>query len=100
MITDLQSNSYVGKLQELKLFSLEKRRIRGDLIETFKMMKGLTKLNSEVLFSRNMNNTRGHALKLFKPQCSTNVRRNYFSHRVVDIWNDIPAEALKVNSVD
>ena len=30
MITDLQSNSYVGKLQELKLFGLEKHRIKGD----------------------------------------------------------------------
>ena len=40
MISDLKSNSYEGRLKEVGLTTLKERRRRGDLIETFKTMKG------------------------------------------------------------
>ena len=99
MIIDLRSESYAAKLKEIGLFSLEKRRIRGDLIETFKMMKGLTKVNNDIFFSRNFNNTRDHNYKLFKPHCNMNIRKYFFSHRVIDMWNRLPTSALQVDTV-
>ena len=42
MISGQRGKSYGQRLQGLELFSLQRRRLRGDLIETFKIMKGLS----------------------------------------------------------
>jgi len=34
--------------------------------------------------------TRGHAYKLYKPRCSSAVRYNFFTERVIDVWNNLP----------
>jgi len=33
--------------------------------------------------------TKGHCLKLFKPRCHWDIRKYYFAHRIVDIWNSL-----------
>ena len=54
-------------LTELDLFPLEVRRVRGDLIETFKILKGLVDIDASSLFTLSQtNNTRGHDMKLLK----------------------------------
>ena len=60
MIVELQNLDYIDKLKKIDLFSLEKRRVRGDLIETYKILNGLDKIGSEIFFTKSSNNTRGH----------------------------------------
>ena len=48
------------KLKKIDLFSPEKRKVRGDLIETYNILNGLDKVGSEVFFTKSSNNTRGH----------------------------------------
>ena len=43
MIEGIRNFSYEKKLKVLKLHSLERRRVRGDLIEIFKWVKGFNK---------------------------------------------------------
>ena len=81
--------------------SLEKRRVRGDLIETFKIMKAFDKINYESLFKLNKScRTRGHNLKMVKFRSKLELRRNFFSQRVVDEWNCLPQEVIDAANVN
>ncbi len=51
IITSLRNKSYEERLASLNLFSLEKRRLRGKLIECFKIFKGFTNIDASKLFS-------------------------------------------------
>jgi len=60
MIRGLENLSYKERLRELGLFSLEKRRLRGDLIVAFQYLKGAYRKDGDILFSRACcNRTRG-----------------------------------------
>ena len=65
----------------------------------FKIMKGIVDLNYKNFFKLSTNNTRGHELKLFKQRSRLNVRRNFFSQRIVESWNELPEEIVKCTTV-
>ena len=52
MIRGLEYLSYEDRLTELGLFSLEKRRLRGELRAAFQYLKGAYKKDGEQLFTR------------------------------------------------
>ena len=58
--------SYKDRLKRLKLTTLEKSRLRTDLIETFKIITGKTKVDRHEFFeiSNNTHNLRGHQYKI------------------------------------
>lgn len=65
MIKGLGSLPYEDKLRELGLFSLEKRRLRGDLITMYYCLRGSYKEDGDSLFTRcHMEKTRGNGYKL------------------------------------
>ena len=80
--------SYEERLERLKLFTLEERRLRGDLIQTFKLLTGKENVDHDIFFNHSTTNLRGHSLKLSKSQCNKLCRR-FFSQRVIDVWNSL-----------
>jgi len=64
MIRGLEHLSYEDRLRELGLFSLEKRRLWGDLIAAFQYLKGAYRKDGENIFSRACcNRTRSNGFK-------------------------------------
>ena len=102
MIQGLTASNYYGKLKELNLFSLEKRYLRGDLIETFKIIKNIDKVDRNIFFELvNPNrSTRGHSLKIQKHFSRTDIRKSFFSNRVVSSWNGLPNSVVECKRLD
>ena len=66
MIEEFKGKSYEERLEILGLITLENRRMRADLIEVFKILKGFEGIDEKLFFKRHISNTRGHSMKLYK----------------------------------
>ena len=65
LIPGLAGLSYEERLNETGLYTLERRWLRGDMIEMFKIMKGTDKISADELFNRvESDRTRGHSLRV------------------------------------
>jgi len=83
------------------LISIEKRRVRGDLIQVFKILKGVDKLDYSNFFEiQSSSRTRGHNYKLVKHRSRLDIRKNFFSQRVVNVWNSLPQVVVDADSVN
>jgi hypothetical protein len=101
MIEECRGMGYEERLKFTGLTTLEDRRTRGDMIEVFKMLKGISKVDSSRWFRLAENSrTRGHSFKLVKCRSRLDVRKNFFSQRVVNTWNSLPAVVVEADSVN
>ena len=100
VIPGLKGLNYEERLQVMKLPSLRYRRKRGDLIEVYKYINEYYSVNKNLLCKETSNRTRGHAHKLIKKACNLNVRQNFFSFRVVNMWNNLPAYVAEAPSLN
>ena len=82
---------YEERLRKLNLPTLEFRRLRGDLIETYKIThKIYDPLTTKTLFSYDVDErTRSHTLKLYKTRFNKTKFQNCFTNRVINIWNTL-----------
>ena len=108
--------SYEQKLETLNMLSLEKRRCRGDMIQTFKLVQRIEDVNASKFFQFS-SDTHNHATRqsttiledetcapsvgLVRGPSHLDIRTNFFSQRVVNPWNALPPtvqNSLSVNN--
>ena len=89
MIQGLEHLSCKERLRDLGLFSLEKRRLWEDLIAVFQYLKGDHRKDGENLFSKACcDGTRYNGFKLREGTFGLDIRKRFFTERVLKQWNE------------
>ena len=111
MVSGLEGRSYEDRLVECGLTTLEDRRQRGDMIEVFKILKGIEDVDKSSWFTMAnegaqqnnlLCNTRDSEdqLKVIKPRWKHDQRKHWFSVRVCDSWNSLPYSIRDAKSLN
>ena len=80
MIWACRSDSYEDRLKYSDLTSLECRRIRGDMIEVFKLLRGYEKIDHNIMIQRAEDSgRRGHPYKLIKNRVRLDLRKYFLA---------------------
>ena len=114
LLSDVKGDTYEKKLKDAGLTTLEKRRERGDALETFKTINGFNHVDKDKWFQfereearptrsnttvtsegerRRLNVIRGESARL-------EVRKNFYNVRAGKRWNDIPDNVKEQKSVN
>jgi len=101
MIRGLEYLSYEDRLKELGLFSLENRRLRGGLRAAFQYLKRAYRKDGEGHFTKVCSNrTSGKGCKLKEGRFILDVRKEFFTMRVVRHRDRLPRESVAVPSLE
>ncbi len=99
MAPSLSDLTYEERLQRLNLISMKDRRERGDLIEVYRVMNDLEKLDRDDLVIGEERSLRGNGRRLRKATCSRDIKKNSFPQRCVEIWNGLGNEVGQAKTI-
>lgn len=100
MLPGMSNLRYIDRLKKLDLPSLEYRRLRGDLIETFKIIRGYYNIENTFFELSKHTSTRGHQYKIQHQYSRLDTRKYFFTNRVALDWNDLPKNVVEADSIN
>ena len=105
MISGLYSYNYEDRLKELRILSLKDRRIHFDMVQIFKTVHEIDRVDRRVWFEfvedrgKRVTRLSVDPLNIKSKLSNSELRRRFFSNRVVQQWNDLPKEIKNAKSV-
>ena len=107
MVTNLRG-SYEERLATLGMRTLDARRLRGDLIETYKILSGKSDVSIQTWFNLAQDKecavrtraTTGHLNLVQPPVPNHDPRKHFFSQRVISDWNQLPNHVKMVQKTN
>ena len=107
MVTNFKGKTYEEKLAEAGMVTLEARRLRGDLFQAYRVLNQVDDVDPGKWFTMAQGrggamSTRytGGVLNVERGDGRGDVRKNFWSQRVVDPWNNLPEEVKTASSLD
>jgi len=101
VLPELKNKSYIERLKMSNLPTFHFSRIRGDMIEVFKILTGkYDTVAAPVMDIYDLKTTRGNDFKLNKIRAKYDLRKYSFANRVVNIWNSLPNYVITAESVN
>jgi len=105
LIPELSKISYTDRLKALNLPTLKYRRYRGDMIELFKIIKGIYDYTFVPYFdiiklSEDSIRTRSNRYRLLQTHCHYDLRKLNFSNRGIPVWNSLPDYVVCAETVN
>ena len=103
LIPELKHLPYTERLKKLNLPSLKYRRIRGDMINVYKILNDndQNSTNKRIIqLNETSHSTRGHDKRLKKGRYKTNIRKFSFALRVTNIWNSLNNSTTNASSIN
>ena len=100
--SNIPFSSYEDRLYKLGMDSLESRRIKADLLMTYKIVHGLVNIPFNDLFEfyHSPYQTRRHRYCLAPKKVDTNFENNFYRYRTVQIWNKLPKDIVESTTLD
>ena len=98
MISGLTSKEYIDRLKEIGLWTLEKRRLMFDMIQVYKFLNNVGNIElslskiGDTVNERINTRSRSDSLNLVKKRSSLDIRKYFFTERVVEHWNRLPSD--------
>ena len=99
-VNGLKGLTYPERLRKLQLPSLKFRRLRGDAIETYKLIQNIYDEEVTMSFPRAPRTSRGHSLKLYQERSRLDIRKHYFRNRIIKTWNSLPEHVISAPSLN
>ena len=100
LLRNFRNEPYNIRLTTLGLPTLQFRRDRADMLQVFKILNGYEDIDSSRFFTLSSIELHGHSLKLFKERSRLLLRKQTFTQRVVDSWNNLPENVLNAPSIN
>ena len=100
MMRGLEHLSCEGRLRELELFRLGKRRLQRHPIVTSQYLKGAYRKGGKGLFIKECSDRmRGNGFKLKEGRFSLDIRKKFFTVRAARRWPGLPRAAVGAPSL-
>ena len=101
LVQQFKKLSYEDRLRRLNLPTLIYRRLRGNMIQMYNIVSGkhINQPTVKVNLSH-VSNTRGTIYKLQLTRMHYNLRKHFFSNRIVAIWNSLPNTVVTAESTN
>jgi len=101
LIHGFEKSSYSERLRKCELPTLKYRRIRGDITETYKIITGIYDREASPVVKLNLSTiTRGNRYKLDTHRTKYDLRKYFFTNRIVYVWNSLPDTVVMSETVN